>query len=256
MSEIATKPRYRVKAGRDTSLVAKAEGEVRPGPWFLPITGGWLPADVGSSMNWWQLGYDPIGLGTQSAMVEACVSAYAQTVAMCPGDHWRSNDKGGRDRVTTSALSRILRHPNDYQSISDFLLNGTRSLYLQGNTYALALRNDRYEIDELHLMDSNLSYPRLATTGDVFYQLAGNDVIERRLGGEQLIVPQRDVLHIRLHTVRHRFPRPLIGESPLVTDDLEEIDVTTVVGDEPYDQRPPIKSKYLFDISRKREPRR
>lgn len=216
MSEIATKPRYRVKAGRDTSLVAKAEGEVRPGPWFLPITGGWLPADAGSSMNWWQLGYDPIGLGTQSAMVEACVSAYAQTVAMCPGDHWRSNDKGGRDRVTTSALSRILRHPNDYQSISDFLLNGTRSLYLQGNTYALALRNDRYEIDELHLMDSNLSYPRLATTGDVFYQLAGNDVIERRLGGEQLIVPQRDVLHIRLHTVRHRFPRPLIGESPLV----------------------------------------
>lgn len=43
---------------------------------------------------------------------------------------------------------------------------------------------------------------------------------------------------------------------PMITDDLEEIDVTTVVGDEPYDERPPIKSKYLFDISRKREPRR
>lgn len=216
MSETSTKPRYRVKAGRDTSLVAKAEGEVRPGPWFLPITGGWLPAEVGSSMNWWQLGYDPVVVGTQSAMVEACVSAYSQTVAMCPGDHWRSNDKGGRDRVTTSALSRILRHPNDYQSISDFLLNGTRSLYLQGNTYALALRNDRFEIDELHLMDPNQSYPRLAVTGDVFYQLAGNDVIEKRLGGAQLIVPQRDVLHIRLHTVRHRFPTPLVGESPIV----------------------------------------
>ena len=156
--------------------------------------------------NWWQRGYDPIGPSTQSAMVEACVSAYAQTVAMCPGDHWRLNDKGGRDRVKNSALSRILRHPNDYQSISDFMLNATRSLYLEGNAYALALRNDRFEIDELHLMDPMLSYPRLATTGDIFYQLYGNDVIEKRLGGEQLIVPQRDVLHIRLHTVRHRYP--------------------------------------------------
>ncbi|RXG91581.1 phage portal protein [Bradyrhizobium zhanjiangense] len=223
MTETTTKPRYRVQAGRSfavagpaTSAVTKAEGEVRPGPWYLPITGGWLPAEVGSSMNWWQLGYDPISFGTTSAMVEACVSAYAQTVAMCPGDHWRANDKGGRDRVTTSALSRILRQPNDYQSISDFLLNGTRSLYLHGNAYALALRNDRYEIDELHLMDSMQSYPRLATTGDIFYQLSGNDVIDRRLGGENLIVPQRDVLHIRLQTVRSQWPRPLVGESPIV----------------------------------------
>src|SRR5258705_7422888 len=80
----------------------------------------------------------------------------------------------------------------------------------------LALRNDRFELDELHLMDADLSYPRLAVTGDVFYQLSGNDVINRRLGGEQLIVPQRDVLHIRLHTSRNRFPNPLIGESPIV----------------------------------------
>jgi HK97 family phage portal protein len=214
MSE--TKPRYRVKAGRSNSLVSKAEGEPRSGPWLLPVSGGWLPADVGDSMNWWQNGYSVVGLSTHSAMVEACVSAYAQTVAMCPGDHWRLNEKNGRDRIKNSALARILRHPNDYQSISDFLLNATRSLYLEGNTYALALRNDRYEIDELHLMDPTLSYPRLATTGDIFYQLQGNDVIDKRLGGESLIVPQRDVLHIRLHTVRHRFPVPLVGESPIV----------------------------------------
>jgi HK97 family phage portal protein len=217
MDEPATKPRYRVKAGRSFPLELRAaEGEPRPGPWMLPVSGGWLPADVGDSMNWWQNGYSISGLSSQSAMVEACVSAYAQTVAMCPGDHWRLNDKGGRDRVTNSALSRLLRHPNDYQSISDFMLNGTRSLYMQGNTYALALRNDRFEIDELHLMDPMLSYPRLAVTGDVFYQLAGNDIIDKRLGGEALIVPQRDVLHIRLHTVRHRFPVPLVGESPIV----------------------------------------
>src|SRR5215469_1627510 len=99
-------------------LTGATEGEFRQGPAQLPV-------------------------------IEACVSAYSQTCAMCPGDHWRANNKGGRDRVTNSALSRILRYPNDYQSMSDFLLNAVRQLYLQGNAYALCLRNARYEIVEL-----------------------------------------------------------------------------------------------------------
>ena len=194
-------------------VVRATEGEYRPGPWHLPVTGGWLPAGVGEAWNWWQLGYNPVGGSNRSAMVEACVSAYAQTIAMCPGDHWRLNAKNGRDRVKTSALSRILRYPNTYQSISDFLLNLTRNLYFDGNAYALALRNDRFEVNELHLMDSRQSTPQLATTGDVFYRLGGNDVIERRITGP-LIVPQRDVLHVRLHT-NGKYPWPLVGMSPL-----------------------------------------
>jgi HK97 family phage portal protein len=199
------------------SVIGKAsEGQPRPGPWQLPITGGWLPVGVGDYANWWQMGYDPIGIGSPSAMVEACVSAYAQTIAMCPGDHWVLNDDGGRERVTNSALSRILRRPNSYQSISDFLLNATRNLYLDGNAYALALRNSRYEISELHLMDSRLCWPQLAVTGDIFYHLAGNDIIEKRFSGEKLVVPQRDVLHIRLHSTSHKAPYPLRGETPLM----------------------------------------
>jgi HK97 family phage portal protein len=170
----------------------------------------------GSAINWWQEGYNPLYATTCSAMVEACVSAYAQTVAMCPGDHWKLNAKGGRDRVKTSALSRILRYPNGYQSISDFLLNTVRTLYLNGNAYALALRNDRYEISELHLMNPEVSYPRLAVNGEIFYWLGGNDVIAKTLGEEFLVVPARDVLHIRLH-VKRRYPVPLIGESPIVS---------------------------------------
>ena len=188
------------------------EGEVRPGPYQLPVTGGWLPA--GSPWNWWQDGTIPATGFDSSAMVEACLSAYSQTVAMCPGDHWRMNDKDGRDRVTNSALSRILRKPNSYQSPSDFMLNLTRSLYAEGNAYALALRNDRYEIDELHLMDPRLSAPQLATTGDIFYYLGGNDVIDKQVT-ERLIVPQRDVLHVRLNATRRRMPYPLVGDTPL-----------------------------------------
>jgi len=198
--------------------VAKAaEGEFRPGPYRLPITGGILSAQAGQYWNWWQMGYDVQGLSSHSAMVEACVSAYAQTVAMCAGDHWISTKKGGRERVTTSALSRILRHPNSYQSMADFMLNLTRQLYLDGNAYALAFRNDRYEIEELHLMDSRKCTPKVALGGDIFYQLAGNEIIERQFPEPYLLVPQRDVLHVRLHCGDRKNPFPIRGESPLVS---------------------------------------
>lgn len=213
MIDIVTKPRVRVKAGRSlgTELVVKAEGEYRPGPYYLPISGGWLPADVGDSLNWWQTGNDVSSIST-SALVEACVGAYAQTVAMCPGDHWRSTDDGGRERVGTSALARILRAPNTYQTISDFLLNGVRNLYSDGNAYALALRNSRFEITELHLMNPTQCNPMVAATGEIFYGLDGNEVVSRSID-YPLIVPARDVLHIKLHSSRHNM---LKGVSPVM----------------------------------------
>jgi HK97 family phage portal protein len=197
-------------------LIRAVEGQPRPGPYYLPITGGWLPDGI--PLNWWQHGYSPVS-GGRLAIIEACISAYSQTCAMLPGDHWKANDRGGRDRVKTSALSRILRAPNAYQSPSDFLLNAVRSLYLTGNAYALAIRNDRWEIDELHLMDPSQSSPAVVRSnndaaGNIFYRLGGNEVIEAQLGITQLMVPARDVLHIRLHSNR-RYPSPLLGETPL-----------------------------------------
>jgi len=188
------------------------EGAYRPGPYLL--SDGWLSASAGKFVNWWQMGYSMSPYGESSAMVEACVSAYAQTVAMCPGDHWRKLDNNGRERVTTSALSRILRKPNDYQSISDWLLNLTRRLYDKGESFGLAIRNDRGEIAEIHLMRHGQPY--IATDGSIFYQLSGNEIVEQRfdLGYP---IPARDVLHVRLHTPRH----PLKGESPILATVLD-----------------------------------
>jgi HK97 family phage portal protein len=152
--------------------------------------------------------------GESSAMVEACISAYAQTAAMCPGDHWRKLSNGGRERVSTSALTKIMKKPNDYQSISDLLLNLTRSLLLQGNAYALAIRDGRGEVAELHLMRTGM--PHIAFDGSIFYSIGGNPIVEQRfdLGAP---IPARDVLHVRLHTPRH----PLRGESPILATVLD-----------------------------------
>lgn len=212
---IYERPRVRIKAGRSvtgTDLVTKIDGNPVPGPWRLPISDGWLSVEAGSYLNWWQNGYDIEGTGSQSAIVEACVGAYSQTVAMCPGDHWRLQSNGGRERVTTSALSRILKAPNYYQTISDFLLNAVRELYSDGNAYALALRNSRFEITELHLMPSRQCNAIVAETGDIFYQLSGNPVVDR-VFDYPLLVPARDVLHLKLNTSSHN---QLRGESPIV----------------------------------------
>lgn len=183
------------------------EGQYRPGPYML--SDGWLSQSAGRYLNWWQSGHNLQPYSSRSAMLEACISAYAQTVPMCSGDHWRQLDNGGRERVTNSALSRIMRRPNDYQSISDFLLNLTRRLYERGEVFAYAVQNDRFEIAELHLMREG--WPQVNEDGSISYVLRGNQIVENRLDFSEA-VPSRHVLHVRLHTPRH----PLKGESPIM----------------------------------------
>lgn len=189
-----------------------AEGEVRPGPYAA--ADGWLSASGSRWLNWWQMGYSLNPYSNSSAMVEACVSAYSQTTAMCPGTHWRKLANGGRERVGNSALARILKKPNDYQTISDLMLNLTRRLYENGEMFAYAPRNARTEVTELHLMRKGK--PLIATDGSIFYALAGNEITERRFD-LSVPIPARDVLHIRLHTPRH----PLKGESPILATVLD-----------------------------------
>jgi len=169
----------------------------------------------GAPVNWWQLGISPTS-GERSAVVERCIALYAETAASLPGAHWRRNASGGRTRVRT-APARVLQRPNSYETASSFMLNAVHSLYREGNCFALALRNSRFEVDSLHLMDPRISAPLVANDGSIFFRLAGNDVISRMLGddSEPLIVPARDVLHIKLHS-GHRHPHPLVGETPLL----------------------------------------
>lgn len=190
-----------------------AEGAWRPGPYSLS-DGGWLPA--GTAINFWQMGQNARYDNWRSAMVEACVSAYSQTIAMCPGDHWRKLPNGGRERVTTSPLARIIKAPNEYQTISDFLLNATRELYQTGNVYAYAVRNGRFEIEELHLMQSMYCSATIGEGGALFYSLGGNQICDARFGSLSMI-PARDVWHVRLHTGRD----VLKGESPVLAAALD-----------------------------------
>lgn len=213
---MADKPRIRVPAISQPSKAV--EGEPRDGPWMVHWPDGMLPNAWGKNWNYWQMGYDPIdGVGSV-AVVEACVQAYASTISQCPGDHWRATPDGGRERVTNSALSRILRAPNHYQTRSDFVLMLVRNLYLDGNSYHLAERNSRFEVSAMHPFDPKQSKAVIGNDQSVFYELSGNNVLQGPGYGYptnsslKFVVPQRDVLHVKLATERDNW---LKGVPPL-----------------------------------------
>jgi HK97 family phage portal protein len=88
-----------------------------------------------------------------------------------------------------------------------------RSLLTHGNLYAFATRNDRYEVDELHLLDPrqvravrSVEVPGFYAYALNQYQLPNGPLIDV----DQIVQP-RDLLHVRMHTTRD----PLVGESPL-----------------------------------------
>jgi HK97 family phage portal protein len=196
------------------------------GGYLLPLGGGIIPTDWPT--NYWQMGYNPLPYGG-SAIVYACRSAYSQTIAMCPPAHWRSDGKGGRSRVTNSALSRILSKPNSYQSPSDFFLYLTDCLYGEGDAYGLAVRNSRFEVTEIHLMDPFRCWPHVAANGELFYSLAGNEIVERLFRHDPArlnMIPARDVLHVRFPDKRN----PLRGIAPLESALLEVAVSQAMVG--------------------------
>lgn len=165
---------------------------------------------IPTSWNWnfWQQGLRPL-VGGESATVNACVNAYAMTIAQLPGTHFRELSEGGAAPVKTSALARVLRFPNPFQTRSDFMLNMVTQLLFTGNAYAWAERNDRREVSALYQMPSRMTEPYIdPETRSVFYALAENPLA----GQLDYLVPARDVLHIRVRT--HPL-KPLVGVSPI-----------------------------------------
>jgi HK97 family phage portal protein len=122
--------------------------------------------------------------------------------------HYIVDENKTRTPITTSALSRILHKPNTYQTRTDFMLQLVKNLFLYGNAYAVGLRNDRNEFDTLHIVPSSGTSPYIDDeTKAIFYGVGVNPL----LGSIDALIPQRDVMHLRLYTPRH----PLVGITPI-----------------------------------------
>lgn len=157
--------------------------------------------------NWWQQ-YRIPGVSGEPAIRQACIDAYAQTIASMDLALMREEDGGGREEVTDDPVAAVLAQPNSYQTRSDFILNLIWNLFEWGNAYAVFERV-RGEVVSMHLVQARHTVPYVdAESRAIFYAVGGNPLVPE---GINYLVPQRDILHVRLHCPTH----PLVGVSPI-----------------------------------------
>lgn len=145
---------------------------------------------------------------TAFSAVFACVSIISSDVARLPVTVWQTRPDNGRDPVTGSAVARVLRRPNPYQTRSDFMQYALACVLLEGNFYALVERDGTGAPMALHPLQPFTVEPRIAEDGAVYYRIKSD-----RLAGvdSDFVAPARDVFHHRTQTLTH----PLVGVSPI-----------------------------------------
>lgn len=174
------------------------------------------PSGLGVSWpsNWFQLGWSPQPQTRGGSVVEACVQAYAQTIAQLPGRHFMRDEDGTKTYTNGSRLARALAKPNDFQTRSDFVLNVVYSLLYEGNAYILGTSRDNRTPEQMYVLDPTVTQAhRVPETGDVVYSTSGEffDMADVNLIEGRAIIPSRFIGHARLYTPRD----PLVGVSPL-----------------------------------------
>jgi HK97 family phage portal protein len=141
--------------------------------------------------------------------VYASVTASARAISQCYPQHRRINADGKHEIVTTSPASRLLRHPNKYQTFTQFIYNAVTHMLFDGECLILIVRDDRFAPVAMHIMPRGSFSPYVdPDSQEIFYSVGNNPMVYTEIDA---LVPARDVIHLRQHTPRH----PLLGESPI-----------------------------------------
>jgi HK97 family phage portal protein len=188
-----------------------ARGLARIARWIT--RSAWFPAmPVGHwGPDWFQRGYPSPSsmppLLTFPAVFTA-IDGISNDIARLPMRHFR-REAGEVLEVENSAALRVLEEPNGYQTRFDFMKQLVASQLYRGNGYAYAIRNRRYEVDELHNLWPDSVWPYRAGT-EVFYEVGANP-----LGGinSARMLTTRECFHHRMMTLND----PIFGVTPLVS---------------------------------------
>lgn len=176
----------------------------------------WMPISWRDMVkpNWFQLGWDkPTSQEAMAcATVYSCVAVLGQETSRLNVHHWDLNPDNSRAMNTGSAAARVMRKPNTYQSISDWLLYLMQSLLLNGNSYNLVERDNRNAVKALHpIHPDSVEVLRVDDTWEIFYRVTIGGMTAQDTQVRQITVPQRDLLHIRVFTHYDL----MVGLSPL-----------------------------------------
>lgn len=189
-------------------LIGRREKAVSASP--VPTTrgGAWFTILEANSGDWQrnvEIDYD--GVRAFHA-VYACMTLIASDVAKLRVKLVRQDGNGVWSEIDNPAYSPVLRKPNKFQNRIQFWEHYMLSKLSTGNVYVLKRRDNRGVVTALHVLDPRRVTPLVTDLGDVYYQLAA-DNLAGNLG--DLVVPASEIIHDRMNTIYH----PLVGTSPI-----------------------------------------
>lgn len=179
-----------------------------------PVRGlgsGWWPVIREPYTGAWQRN-DEIRADTVLAYyaVYACVTLIANDVAKLRLRLVQRNSDGVWNEIDNPAYSPVLRRPNRYQTINQFITVWMVSKLATGNTYVWKERDARGVVTGLYVLDPMRVQVLITPDGDVYYQLA-HDPLSGLDNPDSVIVPARDIIHDLMVPLFH----PLVGVTPI-----------------------------------------
>lgn len=205
--KLATRLKSWLGLGGGEASYRQGYGVSEYGNWFAldPLAAGWQR----------NLEIDHYGL-RQIPVVAAARHLYRSAFAQMRAEHHRHAADGTVENVRTSAASRVLVHPNAYESGAELQARLIDGMILHGEIAVLGLRNERFEIREMHVIPHRSWSMTVDQETKAIYYLVSNTGDLLTPADATIAVPARDILHLRWATPRH----PLIGESPLAAAGL------------------------------------
>jgi HK97 family phage portal protein len=173
--------------------------------------GGWWPVIREGFAGAWQ---QNITIKRETLLaftpVFACIQRITTDVGKMPVKLMEyTNDQIWTLVTRNTPYAAVLRKPNDYQSMGQFIIQWLISKLLAGNAYILKVRDSRGIVVKLYPLDPTRVRPLITPTGDVYYQL-GYDPLSELFDGT-VVAPAEEIIHDRMPGLFH----PLVGTSPV-----------------------------------------
>lgn len=170
---------------------------------------GWFPLIREAFTGAWQMNAEmPFCDILSHPTVFACITLIAGDIGKMRWELAQQRDNDIWVPTENPAFSRVIRHPNHYQTPQQFREHWITSKLEYGNTYVLKRRDLRGVVIAEYVLDPCRVKPFVAPDGSVFYELREHDLSTL---DEGIFVPAREIIHDRFNCLFH----PLVGISPL-----------------------------------------
>ncbi|MGQ7243701.1 phage portal protein [Salinicola sp. V024] len=144
--------------------------------------------------------------------VSACITHISDDISKLNVNLMQRNSSDILQKTTNPAFSPVLRKPNRYQSMKQFLQAWLISKLKTGNAYIIKIRDARGVVTEMHVIDPDRVQVLIDNeSGEIFYKISGESQSLDTVSNSGITIAQRDMIHDRMNTIFH----PLIGTSPL-----------------------------------------